>query len=300
MSSGIKPDMYLSHTKEEKIITKLTVIYALSDSIGETAEMIARATASQFNGDAFEIIRIPYIQSAQQIEKIIEEATSHNSVICHTIVGPELREALLRQAVRFDIPTIDVMGPMIHAVQSVSGLVPKLTPGLIHKLDEDYFKRVEAVEFAVKYDDGKNPWGLLKADVVLVGVSRTSKTPLSMYLAHKKIKVANVPMVPEVAPPEQLFKVPSERIVGLIIDPDKLNGIRSERLAAMGLDPQSCYADAERISQEVEYAKSIMYKLKCPILDVSNKAIEETANKIMEIICKNSTGDKPFCEIHTP
>lgn len=187
------------------------------------------------------------------------------------------------------------MGPMIDAVHKVSGLNPKLKPGLIHMLDEEYFKRVAAVEFAVKYDDGKNPWGLLKADIVLVGVSRTSKTPLSMYLAHKKIKVANVPMVPEVAPPEQLFKVPTERIIGLIIDPNKLNGIRAERLTSMGLDPASCYADVERITQEVEYAKSIMYKLKCPIIDVSNRAIEETANKIMEIVCKNAATDDTYC-----
>jgi hypothetical protein len=261
--------------------------------------MIARATASQFNEDDFEIIRIPYIKGAEQIERIIEEATSHNSVICHTIVDPDLREALLFQAEQFDIPAIDVMGQMIHAVENVSGMVPKLKPGLIHRLDEDYFKRVAAVEFAVKYDDGKNPWGLLKADIVLVGVSRTSKTPLSMYLAHKRIKVANVPMVPEIAPPEQLFKVPTERIVGLIIDPAKLNGIRAERLVSMGLDPASCYADFERITQEVEYAKSIMHQLKCPIIDVSNKAIEETANKILEIVCNNATGDRSYCEMHT-
>ena len=261
--------------------------------------MIARATASQFKSDDFEIIRIPYIKTVQQIEKIIEEATVHNSVICHTIVNLELRTALSSLAAQYGIPAIDVMGPMLTAVQNVSGLVPRLKPGLIHRLDEEYFKRVAAVEFAVKYDDGKNPWGLLKADVVLVGVSRTSKTPLSMYLAHKKIKVANVPMLPEVAPPEQLFRVPTERIVGLIIDPSKLNGIRAERLTSMGLDPTSCYADFARITQEVEYAKSIMHKLKCPIIDVSNKAIEETANKIMEIICNNPAPDRDFCEIHT-
>lgn len=291
--------MYSSSIKGEDVIVKLTVIYALSDSIGETAEMIARATASQFKADSFEILRIPYIKNVQQIEKIIEEATLHNSVICHTIVGPELRAALSLLAEQCGIPTIDVMGPMISAVQNVSGLVPKLKPGLIHKLDEEYFKRVAAVEFAVKYDDGKNPWGLLKADVVLVGVSRTSKTPLSMYLAHRKIKVANVPMVPEVPPPEQLFKVPTEKIIGLIIDPAKLNGIRAERLTSMGLDPESCYAGIERITQEVEYAKSVMHKLKCPIIDVSNKAIEETANRIMGIICKNTTTDREFCEIQT-
>ena len=105
-------------------------------------------------------------------------------------------------------------------------------------------------------------------------------------------------MVPDVSPPEQLFKVPTERIIGLIIDPAKLNGIRAERLTSMGLDPESCYADLERITQEIEYAKSIMLKLKCPIIDVSNKAIEETANKIMTIICKNATIDKEFYEIH--
>jgi regulator of PEP synthase PpsR (kinase-PPPase family) len=260
----------------------------LSDSIGETAEMIARATASQFEVGAFEIIRIPYISSTIQIERILEEAANYTSVICHTIVGPELRAALLLQAKHYGIPTIDIMGPMIDAVQHVSGLLPQLKPGLIHTLDQAYFKRVAAIEFAVKYDDGKNPDGILKADVVLVGVSRTSKTPLSMYLAHKELRVANVPMVPEVAPPEELFEIPADRIVGLIIDPAKLNHIRAERLRSMGLDPTSCYADSQRITEEVEYAKSIMYKLKCPIIDVSNKAIEETANKILELVCKKN------------
>lgn len=248
--------------------------------------MIARATASQFKVGYFEIIRIPYINSTVQIERILEDAVNYKSVICHTIVGRELREALLAQAKRYNIPTIDIMGPMIDAVQHVSGLVPQLKPGLIHTLDQAYFKRVTAIEFAVKYDDGKNPDGILKADIVLVGVSRTSKTPLSMYLAHKELKVANVPMVPEVSPPKELFEIPAERIVGLIIDPVKLNNIRAERLRSMGLDPESCYADSARIKEEVEYAKSIMYKLGCPIIDVSNKTIEETANKVMELICK--------------
>jgi hypothetical protein len=259
----------------------------LSDSLGETAEMVARATASQFNTGTFDIIRVPYINSIQQIEEIVQEAVKHSSVICHTMVSQHLREALLEQAKCYDIPTIDIMGPMIHAVQRVSGLTPKLKPGLVHKLDKDYFKRVEAIEFAVKYDDGKNPWGLLKADIVIIGVSRTSKTPLSMYLAHKKLKVANVPMVPEVAPPEQLFEVSPGRIVGLIINPDKLNGIRAERLKTMGLGPSASYANTERIREELEYARRIMGKLQCPVIDVSNKAIEETANKIMEIARKN-------------
>jgi regulator of PEP synthase PpsR (kinase-PPPase family) len=254
--------------------------------------MIARATASQFKTGTFEIIRIPYITSIEQIETTVQEAAKGNSIICHTLVSPELREAVLSEAGRHNIPTVDIMGPMIDAVQSISGLVPKLKPGLIHQLDQEYFKRVEAVEFAVKYDDGKNPSGLYKADIVLIGVSRTSKTPLSMYLAHKRIKVANVPMVPEVQPPQQLFEIPPAKIVGLIIDPQKLNHIRTERLRAMGLDPNSCYAESARIVEEVEYAKGIMEKIKCPIIDVSNKAIEETANKILELVQKNVQSGK--------
>jgi regulator of PEP synthase PpsR (kinase-PPPase family) len=270
----------------------LPIIYALSDSIGETAEMVARATASQFDASRFDIIRIPYINSVQQIEETIREAAKHQSLICHTIVSPHLREALLDYAQQNSIPTVDIMGPMMNAVEKLSNLEPKMKPGLIHKLDQEYFKRVEAVEFAVKYDDGKNPWGFLKADIVIVGVSRTSKTPLSMYLAHKKLKVANLPLVPEVPPPEELFQVPSQRIVGLVIDPFKLNSIRSERLKVMGLGVDASYANLERISEELEYARAIMRKIRCPIIDVSNKAIEETANRILEIAQKNAQQQK--------
>ncbi len=148
-------------------------------------------------------------------------------------------------------------------------------------------KRVEAMEFAVKYDDGKNPLGLLKADLILVGVSRTSKTPLSMYLAQKKIKVANVPLVPEVPPPDELFQVSPRKVVGLIIDSRKLNEIRAERLKIMRLPPDANYATLNRIGEELEYAMNIMDRIGCPIIDVSNKAIEETANKIMELVFKN-------------
>ena len=250
--------------------------------------MVARATVSQFDLEEFDIIRIPYINSVEQIMDTVQEAAKHTCIICHTIVSPDLREALTIQAKHYNIPAIDIMGPMISGVQDVVCLPPRLKPGLVHKLDQEYFKRVEAVEFAVKYDDGKNPWGLLKADMVIIGVSRTSKTPLSMYLAHKKLKVANVPLVPEVVPPQELFEVPVQRVVGLVIDPYKLNGIRSERLKIMGLDTDAKYANVDRIVEELEYAKVIMRRINCPIIDVSNKAIEETANTLLEIAFKNS------------
>lgn len=268
----------------------VTVIYALSDSIGETAELVARATASQFDNSALEIIRIPYIHSVEQLEAVVVEASKRPSFICHTIVSEDLRLALTEKAALAGIKTVDIMGPMIEATQQSSGLDPELKAGLIHKLDREYFRRVEAVEFAVKYDDGKNPNGLLKADIVIIGVSRTSKTPLSMYLAHKKWKVANVPLVPEIPPPAELFKVPRSRIIGLIINSFKLNEIRTERLKGMGLTANASYAAVDRIEEELRHAKTVMRQVGCPIIDVSNKAIEETANRIVEFVTAKHDG----------
>lgn len=261
----------------------MPTIFAISDSIGETAEAVARAAASQFSNGLIDVVRIPYVSTPDQLSEVVQEAAQLNCIICHTLVSPDLRKALADEAEKYALLTVDIMGPMLNGLAKIVDSAPKLTPGLIHKLDQEYFKRVEAVEFAVKYDDGKNPWGLLKADIVLVGVSRTSKTPLSMYLAHKKLKVANVPLVPEVPPPEELFQVPPHKIVGLVIDAIQLNEIRQERLKAMGLSGNANYASVERIVLELEYARGIMKRLRCPVIDVSNKAVEETANRILEI-----------------
>lgn len=182
---------------------------------------------------------------------------------------------------------VDIMGPVLGAVTAVADTKPRLTAGMVHKLDQEYFKKVEAIEFAVKYDDGKNPQGFEKADIVIIGVSRTSKTPLSMFLAYKKIKAANLPLVPEVPLPEELFKIPPKHVVGLVIDPYKLNNIRSERLRTMGLTGEANYATVSRIEEELEYAKAVMRRVHCPILDVTNKSIEETAAFVMQIIDRN-------------
>ena len=230
---------------------------------------------------------MPYVKDKEQIDRVLEEAAANNAVICYTIVSPELREHMADRALAKDVEVVDVLGPMLKSIEKTTGLLPRNQAGLIHSLDHDYFKRVEAVEFAVKYDDGKNPLGLLKADIVIIGVSRTSKTPLSMYLAHKRIKVANVPLVPELAPPEELFKVPPYKIIGLLIDPFKLNEIRAERLKTMGLSDTAVYADMNRINEELTYAKGIMRRLHCQIINVSNRAIEETAGIILEYVRKN-------------
>lgn len=181
---------------------------------------------------------------------------------------------------------VDLLSPLMNAFATRFNQQPYHRPGLIRKLDEEYFKKIAAIEFAVKYDDGRDPRGITKADIVLIGVSRTSKTPLSMYLAHQRFKVANVPLVPEVPPPDELFAVPRKNCIGLIISPDKLNEIRGERLRALGLASQANYASFERILYEMDFAEKIMKRVGCPIIDVSNKAVEETAGLILEVLKK--------------
>ncbi|MCH4178274.1 MAG: kinase/pyrophosphorylase [Megasphaera sp.] len=265
----------------------IPIIYACSDSLGETAERVARAAASQYDKEKFNIVRIPYIRSEQQIEDIVKKARENQSMICYTIISPVLRRKLKDLTADTDVVVVDIIGPMLEGIGNLTSTDPTMKAGMIHQLDEDYFKRVEAIEFAVKFDDGKNPMGFLQADIVIVGVSRTSKTPLSMYLAHKRVKAANLPLVPEVPLPPELFQVPARKIVGLIIDPFKLNFIRSERLRSMGLDSNASYANIERINEELTYARGVMRRLHCPIVDVSSKAIEETANLVLEIVKRN-------------
>lgn len=182
---------------------------------------------------------------------------------------------------------IDLLGPMMELIERSVDERPLEQPGLVHQLDDYYFKKIEAIEFAVKYDDGRDPRGLLLADVVLLGVSRTSKTPLSQYLAHKRLKVANVPLVPEVEPPKELELVDPKKCFGLVISPEKLNNIRKERLIALGLTEDAVYAQHSRIEQEIEHFYKVVNKVGCTVIDVTNKAVEETANKIIDILERN-------------
>ncbi|MFO1446302.1 kinase/pyrophosphorylase [Bacillus sp. Bva_UNVM-123] len=262
------------------------VVYVVSDSVGETAEFVVKAVATQFNGSQIEIRRSSYVDDMEDIEDVIMLASKDHSIIAYTIVIPALKEYLDKRAQEEGIFAVDLLNPLMNAFETRFNKEPYHSPGLMRKLDEEYFRKIEAIEFAVKYDDGRDPRGITKADIVLIGVSRTSKTPLSMYLAHKRFKVANVPLVPEVPPPDELFQIPRKNCVGLIISPDKLNEIRIERLRALGLGSQANYASLERILGELDYAEKIMKRVGCPIINVSNKAIEETAGLILEALNK--------------
>lgn len=268
-------------------------IYILSDSIGETGELIARAAVRQFMSDNYEIKKFPFISGKDRIEEILIDASKNSSILIYTTVTTENKLFIEAKGRELNVPTIDIMSPPMDALEKLLGFPPKREAGLIRRLDENYFKKVEAVEFTVKYDDGKDPRGVKKADICLVGISRTSKTPLSMYLAHKNYKVANIPLVPEVPAPKEIFEKDVRRVIGLIADPNKLIDIRKERLKALGLDYSANYANMERIGLELEYSKKIMEKLGCLVIDVSTKAIEETASIIIEYITKNF-GDNMF------
>lgn len=256
------------------------IIYVVSDSVGETAELAVKASISQYNGEDFNLKRIPYVEDTKTISEVVSLAKMNEAVIAFTLVVPEMRKFLMDEANSANVPAYDIIGPFIDLIQDKFKIQPRMQPGLVRKLDEDYFKKIEAVEFAVKYDDGRDPRGILKADIVLIGVSRTSKTPLSQYLAHKRLKVANVPIVPEVNIPEELFKVSPSKCYGLKISPEKLNEIRRERLKALGLNDQASYANVSRIKEELSFFDEVVNNIGCEVIDVTNKAVEETANII--------------------
>ncbi|OAH56043.1 MULTISPECIES: pyruvate, water dikinase regulatory protein [Bacillaceae] len=258
------------------------IIYIVSDSVGETAELVTKAALSQFSGPAV-IKRFPYVEDLSHIDEVVSLATEDQGIIVYTLVKPEIRQYMVETAEAENIKIFDLIGPLMDQLESMCSMEPLYEPGLVRRLDEEYFKKVDAIEFAVKYDDGRDPRGLLKADIILIGVSRTSKTPLSQFLAHKRVKVANVPIVPEVDPPEELFSIPKEKCIGLKISPEKLNQIRKERLISLGLDDNASYADVERIKKELSYFENIAARIGCNVIDVTNKAVEETANIIMSM-----------------
>ena len=264
------------------------IIYVISDSVGETAQQVTKAALSQFNAENdCEIRRFPYVADEKFLMEVLESGKNEGAIIVYTLVSENLLNIAKNFCDKEELSHVDLMTPLLKQISNKTGVKPKREPGIIRKLDESYFKRVEAIEFAVKYDDGKDPRGVLKSDIVLVGISRTSKTPLSMYLANKNIKVANVPLVPEIPIPKEVFEIDPKKIIGLTNTPEKLNSIRQERLKALGLSSNASYANLERILQELDYSEKIMKKAGCPVIDVSNKAIEETAGIILDIMKEN-------------
>ncbi|WP_221469120.1 pyruvate, water dikinase regulatory protein [Cohnella nanjingensis] len=262
-------------------------IFICSDSVGETAETVVRATVRQFDADHTNIKRWSHIKSEEEIRTIMEEAARIGSFVVYTLVLPELREMIRQEAVRLNVFAVDILGPIMEAFVSTFNSSPKHQPGLLHTMDRKYFKRMEAIEYTVKCDDGQDAASWEKADLILLGVSRSSKTPLSIFLAHKGYKVANYPLVPEVKPPQSLFQMMDSKLIGLTITPESLVKIRTERLKAMGLPFDVIYSSLMRVEEELEYAHTIFRQLDCLVIDVTERAIEETAGMILAALDLN-------------
>lgn len=262
---------------------KNITIYLLSDSLGETAQYVARAAANQYPDFEFSYKQIPFVEDVEYLSKVLDAINPKNSLLMFTLVVEQLNDFIRDYCEMKQIPFVDILAAPFSVLTNFTGTPPDGKPGFVQRMDELYFKKIEAVEFAIKYDDGKDTAGLRSADLILIGVSRTSKTPLSMYLAYRGIKVANVPLVPQVKVGEQLFQIPRDRIVGLTIRPDVLGSIREERLRSLGVIGGTDYTDMAHILDELDYAEKIMKRIGCPVIDVSHKAIEETANIILQL-----------------
>lgn len=257
-------------------------LHVVSDATGETAARLVLALEAQFPEQPFEEVRHPRVETVDDLRLAVSRARGRPAVVVYTLVQPEFREAMRTLCRRARLHYCDLLRHPIEAVVRVSGTAARMTPGVRHPLDSSYFKRIEAIEFAVKYDDGMGR-GLADADIVLVGVSRTSKTPLSMYLGYLGYKTANVPVVKGIEPPAELFEIEVQKIVGLTLEATRLAEIRQERLRQMGSSKRQ-YAELTQIYEELEEATAVHRRLGCPVLEVSELSIEETAHRITRLV----------------
>lgn len=257
-------------------------LHIVSDATGETAARLVLALEAQFPDQSFEEVRHPRIENIDDLHIAVEQARGRPAVMVYTLVEPVMREAMRQLCRRMRVHYCDLLGHPIDSISRVAGVAARMTPGVRAPLDATYFKRIEAIEFAVKYDDGVGR-GLDEADMVLVGVSRTSKTPLSIYLGYLGYKAANVPVVRGIDPPRELFEIDPAKIVGLTIGPDRLADIRTARVRTMG-GPTKRYAELEGIYAELDEATKLHRRLRCPVLDVTELSVEETAMRIIRLV----------------
>ncbi len=276
---------------KKKHLSPQKVIYLVGEGTGETISKIARAALVQFSRENVEVKTFFMVTDKQRIVQIAKQAAEDEALVAFSIVQPTLRDFLIQEAERRCIKAIDVIGDVIIQLSIFLKEKPLAIPGRQYILDEEYFRRIEAINFTVKHDDGKIPQDLKLADIVLVGLSRTGKTPLSTYLANQGWKVANVPLHPDMVPPQELFQIDQRKIFGLIINVETLVKLREARLKQLGLEPYAKYADTLQVADEIEWCKEFFRQYPhWRILDISNKAIEEASASILR---SYQTGKKP-------
>ena len=266
----------------EETLKKEVNIIIISDSAGDTAFNNAVAAAAQFPDAQITYRRYPFIINKEKLEETFEEIIQYpNLLLIYSLVKDEMQIPVIRFVREHHIESVDILSPAIESIQKLTGLKPEQKIGAQHKMNQKYFDRISAMEFAVMYDDGKDPKGFLEADVVLLGVSRTSKTPLSLFLANKNLKVANLPLVPDTHIPKEIYQIDPKKIIGLTNDLSVLNEIRRERMISYGLSPDTSYSNTDAIKKELDSAQKLYDKLGCFVINVAHRSIEETAAIIM-------------------
>ena len=257
-------------------------VHLVSDSTGETLNVMLKSITAQFAAaKPLEHIH-SLIRSPAQMEKVLTEIEAAPGLVLCTVVNPDLRRRLEMRCNELQTPAVSVLDPLLDAFAEYLGLEQSLQTGAQHEMNDAYFKRIEALDYTLAHDDGQMTWDLEPADVVLVGVSRTSKTPTCMYLANRGIKAANIPIVPGSDLPASLFALKKPLIVGLVASPDRLAQIRESRLGELNADMHAqSYSDLDAIKDEVLKAKRLFVKNRWPMIDVTKKSVEETAASIL-------------------
>lgn len=263
-------------------------IYIVSDSIGETAQRMIHATLTQFPDlTQIEIKKFSYIKDENEFLNVLELAHEKNAIVVTTLVSESFNALGHQYAKEHQISYIDYMSELITMIEQHTQSTPLMESGALRKMNTEYFKRIEAIEYSVKYDDGKHFTDIGEADALIVGVSRTSKTPLSMYLANKGYKIANIPLVPEVTIPESVFQHKGLKVFGLTASPNYIANIRKNRAEALGISKTSTYNSLDRIKKELSYAEEIFNKLNATVINTEYKSIEESAFYIEKFLQQN-------------
>ena len=259
-------------------------IFVVSDATGRTCHTVVQAALSQFNTSRVEVVTLPHVRTFEQIEAILDRADQAKGVVVYTMVAAEFRQRIYELGRLKGVPTVDILGPVLTRFSDILEVSPLAQPGLFHQLDQKYFKRIEAVDYTIKHDDGVGLATLNQAEIVLLGVSRTSKTPVSIYLAYRGWKAANVPVVLDQPLPAELFTVDPRRVVALTINPDRLQLIRQERARHQRSGALIEYTDPLLIGDEVAYGLRLYRRHGWPIIDVTLRSIEETATEAARIM----------------
>jgi len=270
-----------------------TEVFVISDGTGDTCAAAVRAAMLQFD-DRWRLRIFGGVRHEAELRRLLQKAADKNALVVFSLVEGKIVAALLHEAERLGVPTVDLLGPLIAKVAVRLRAEPLHQPGLLHGYTDDYFKRVEAVEFAVRHDDGANLHTLVGADIVVTGVSRTSKTPLSMYLAQRGYKTGNVPLVPGVDPPRVLLEMDPRKVFGLSIDPSTLRPMRVERVRAIGSRAySSAYTEPEALHTELDAARKLFRRQGWKVIDIGGRAMEENASRIIDLYEADPPGDEP-------